>query len=314
MINKPDKHDIKQNVGIHPFFQMLILFSLLIGLVMVGFFVASAIITAKYGANTVTDVMAYNIGNAHALSGLWILQIVSTTIPLFITPIFFAWIIVREPHEYLRDTPKFPLVLLGIAFIIMFFSLPLIELLSNINQNMVLPHFLKAVDDWMRSTEASAQKAQDAMLQMNTIGDLIFALSVVAFLTAIAEEFMFRGCLQTIFVKWTKNQHAAVWITAILFSAFHMEFFGFLPRMMLGVLFGYFVVYSGSIWPAVVGHFVNNGTDVVITYLSQHKKININPDDQHVFNYAGYIISLIIILFLFWVYRNIALGKKQVLL
>ena len=193
MINTPDKHDIKQNVGIHPFFQMLILFSLLIGLVMVGFFVASAIITAKYGANTVTDVMAYNIGNAHALSGLWILQIVSTTIPLFITPIFFAWIIVREPHEYLRDTPKFPLVLLGIAFIIMFFSLPLIELLSNINQNMVLPHFLKAVDDWMRSTEASAQKAQDAMLQMNTIGDLIFALSVVAFLTAIAEEFMFRG-------------------------------------------------------------------------------------------------------------------------
>ncbi|WP_158990978.1 CPBP family intramembrane glutamic endopeptidase [Mucilaginibacter sp. L196] len=314
MINTPDKHDIKQNVGIHPFFQMLILFSLLIGLVMVGFFVASAIITAKYGANTMTDVMAYNISNAHALNGLWILQIVSTTIPLFITPIFFAWVIVREPHEYLRDTPKFPLVLLGIAFIIMFFSMPLIELLSNINQSMVFPHFLKAVEDWMRSTEASAQKAQDAMLKMNTLGDMFFVLAVVAFLTAIAEEFMFRGCLQTIFVKWTKNQHAAVWITAFLFSAFHFEFFGFLPRMMLGVLFGYFVVYSGSIWPAVVGHFVNNGTDVVITYLSQHKKININPDDQHVFNYAGYIISLIIILFLFWVYRNIALGKKQVLL
>ncbi|MHB8208060.1 lysostaphin resistance A-like protein [Mucilaginibacter sp.] len=314
MINTPDKHDIEQNVGIRPFFQFLILFSLLIGLVFIGFAVAQAIITAKYGANTMADVLAYNVSNPNSLKGLWILQIVSTTIPLFITPIFFAWIIVREPHEYLRDTPKFPLVLLGIAFIIMFFSMPLIELLSNINQNMVLPHFLKAVDDWMRSTEAAAQQAQDAMLKMNTIGDLFFALAVVAFLTAIAEEFMFRGCLQTIFVKWTKNQHAAVWITAILFSAFHMEFLGFLPRMMLGVLFGYFVVYSGSIWPAVVGHFVNNGTDVVITYLSQHKKINISPDDQHVFNYAGYIISFIIILFLFWVYRNIALGKKQVML
>ncbi len=314
MINKPDKHDITQNVGIHPFFQMLILFSLLIGLFFIGSAVAVGIITTKYGAQTVTDVMAFNLTSQHDLNGLWILQIVSTTIPLFITPILFAWIIVRQPHEYLMDRSRFPIVLLLVAFVIMFFSMPLIELLSNINQKMMLPHFLKVVDDWMRSSEALAQKAQDAMLKMNTIEDMFFVLAVVAFFTAIAEEFMFRGCLQTIFVKWTKNQHAAVWITAILFSAFHMEFFGFLPRMMLGVLFGYFVVYSGSIWPAVVGHFVNNGTDVVITYLSQHKKININPDDQHVFNYAGYIISLIIILFLFWVYRNIALGKKQVLL
>jgi membrane protease YdiL (CAAX protease family) len=313
MINTPEKHDIKQNVGIHPFYQMLILFSLLIGLLIVGSGIAVGIITAKYGAQTVTDVMAFNLTSTHDINGLWILQIVSTSIPLFITPILFAWLIVRRPHEYLRDTPKFQLVLLLVAFVIMFFSMPLIELLSNINQKMVLPQFLKSVEDWMRSTEATAQKAQDAMLKMNTIGDMLFVLTIVALFTAIAEEFLFRGCLQTIFVKWTKNQHAAVWITAFLFSAFHFEFFGFLPRMMLGVLFGYFVVYSGSIWPAVVGHFVNNGTDVVITYLSQHKKISINPNDQHVFNYSGYLISLIIILFLFYVYRNIALGKKQVL-
>ena len=104
--------------------------------------------------------------------------------------------------------------------------------------------------------------------------------------------------MQTIFIRWTKNKHAAVWITAILFSAFHMEFFGFLPRLLLGVLFGYFVAWSGSIWPAIWGHFVNNGTIVVITYLSQHKLIGIGPDDQHVFNNVWYIISLVITLFL----------------
>ena len=111
-------------------------------------------------------------------------------------------------------------------------------------------------------------------------------------------------------MRWTKNYHVAVWITAILFSAFHMEFFGFLPRLMLGVLFGYFVVWSGSIWTSVWAHFINNGTAVVVTYLYQHKKITINPDDQHVFNYTGYIISLVIVLFLLYVYRNITLSQQ----
>jgi len=91
-----------------------------------------------------------------------------------------------------------------------------------------------------------------------------------------------------------------------------MEFFGFLPRLFLGVLFGYFVAWSGSIWTSVWAHFINNGTDVVVTYLSQHKKISINPDDQHVFNSKIYMLSFIIILFLFWIYRQIALNKKLV--
>ena len=123
---------------------------------------------------------------------------------------------------------------------------------------------------------------------------------------------MFRGCLQTILLKWMRNKHTAIWITAILFSAFHMEFFGFLPRLLLGALFGYFVAWSGSIWPSVWGHFVNNGTAVIVTYLSQHKLINIDPDDQHIFSYVGYVISFIITLLLLFAYRYIS-AKRQIL-
>ncbi len=162
----------------------------------------------------------------------------------------------------------------------------------------------------MREKEDTAQKLTGVLLEMKTVGSMIKNVLLVGLLTAIAEEFMFRGVIQTIFTRWTKSANWAVWITAILFSSFHMEFFGFLPRMMLGVLLGYMVVWSGSIWPAVWGHFINNGTAVVVMYLYQHKQIKVNPDDQHVFNYSSYLFSLIIVLFLLLLYRYIATGKK----
>nr|WP_255476780.1 CPBP family intramembrane glutamic endopeptidase [Mucilaginibacter sp. AK015] len=145
---------------------------------------------------------------------------------------------------------------------------------------------------------------------MNTVWDCIKNIILIGFLTAVAEEFMFRGGLQTIFTKWTKNTHVAIWVTAAIFSAFHMEFYGFLPRLLLGALFGYFTAYSGSIWPAVWGHFLNNGTAVLATYLYQKRHINVNPDDTHVFSYPAYIFSGLIIIILLLVYKKIALEKK----
>ena len=164
----------------------------------------------------------------------------------------------------------------------------------------------------MREKEDAAQKLTAILLQMKTVGSMIRNVILVGLLTAIAEEFMFRGVIQTIFTRWTKNYHAAIWITAALFSSFHMEFFGFLPRMALGALLGYMVAWSGSIWPAVWGHFINNGTAVVVTYLYQHKKIKVNPDDQHMFKYSSYLFSLIIVVFLLLMYRYIATGKKPI--
>jgi membrane protease YdiL (CAAX protease family) len=134
---------------------------------------------------------------------------------------------------------------------------------------------------------------------------------MVGLLTAIVEEFMFRGVLQTIFTRWTKSTHAAVWITAILFSAFHMEFFGFLPRLLLGVLFGYFVAWSGSIWTGVWAHFLNNSAAVIAAYLYQNKIIKGDPNDQHLFNNTGYAISLVTVVFLLFLYKRIVTVKNQ---
>lgn len=296
---------------IYPSLQFLILIGLLIGLLIIGSFIGVGIIVSRYGLDTLTDIVNSNFSSPHATTALWILQITGTTFPILITPIFFSYVIVREPDNYLKTNFNFPWLLLILVFFTMILSAPLIEWLSNINQQMVLPKFLKGVQDWMRQSEDQAKVFSDNMMQMPTIWNMVFDLLFIGLLTAVVEEILFRGCMQTVFIRWTKNKHVAIWITAILFSAFHMEFFGFLPRLLLGLLFGYFTAWSGSIWPAIWGHFVNNGTAVIMVYLHQNNMINFNPDEAKTFNTAGYIISLIITLFLLFIYRYIS-NRRQI--
>lgn len=292
-----------------PALQFVVLILLTVTLLVVGNFISMAVIAGLYGMETFTNVISFNANAPHVAQGLWILQIISTTIPLFIAPIIFSMWIVREPHDYLKSNFKFSPFLIVIVLAIMYVSLPVMEEMIRLNQQMQLPPALKNIENWMRQMENAAQKATTVMLRMNTITDLITALLVIGLFTAIAEEFIFRGCMQTIFVRWTNNRHIAIWITAALFSAFHMEFFGFVPRLMLGVLFGYFAAWSGSIWPAVWAHFLNNGSAVLITYLYQHKQVNVNPDADYSFSYSTYALSVIITVLLMLNYRNVALKK-----
>ena len=296
---------------IHPGLQFLIVIGLLLFTLVAGSFLGAIVIGMRYGLETFTNIVQGNLSAPNVTAALWILQFFGTTLPILATPIIFSYFVVHEPDDYLKTNFHFPWILIVVVFATMMLSNPLMEYLGNVNEKMVLPKFLKGVQEWMRKSEDDTKKFSDTMMQMNTIWNMIFDLLFIGLLTAVVEEVLFRGCLQTVMIRWMKNKHVAIWVTAILFSAFHMEFFGFLPRLMLGVLFGYFVAWSGSIWPAIWGHFVNNGTVVVITYLFQHKLINTNPDDQQVFSYAGYIISLIITLFLLFIYRYIAV-KGQI--
>ncbi|MES2808812.1 MAG: CPBP family intramembrane glutamic endopeptidase [Bacteroidota bacterium] len=301
---------IKNQVRYPP--QNLLLFIVIsLATIIVGYLIGGAVVTGLYGKNILEDITMLKLSNPDMPNALWILQLVSTTIPIMAASLIFAFYIAKDPHSYLLPSFNFNWVLIIIVFCVMIISAPLIECLSNINQKLQMPPFLAALQRWMRQTEDQAQRLTTVLLQMNTVGQLIFRVLVVGLLTSIVEEFMFRGCVQTILLKWFKNPHIAIAVTAAMFSAFHMEFFGFLPRMMLGMLFGYFVYYSGSIWTAVWGHFINNGTAVVVSYLFQNKKITVNPDDTHIFNWSIYLFSLIIVLFLLYLYRNIAMGKKQ---
>jgi len=290
--------------------QLIVFLLVAVGVFIIGNLVGIAIASGMYGMATMDNLQHMKLSAPHVIDAMWVIQVVGTTFPVMLAPVFFALVIVRQPQQYLKISHPFPWQLLVLIFCLMFISAPVSEYLSNINEKMVLPDFLKGLQQWMKDKEDQTRDLELLMFKMDSVWAMLKNLVLVGLLTAIAEEFMFRGVIQTIFTQWTKNYHVAIWITAIIFSAIHVQFFGFLPRLMLGVLFGYFVAWSGSIWTSVWAHFINNGTVIVMMYLYDRHKTKINPDDPHMFNWIGYVISLLIVLFLLYIYRGLATTKK----
>lgn len=146
-------------------------------------------------------------------------------------------------------------------------ALPVINWMAEMNNRMDLPESMAGLESWMRSSEEKMKELTEMFLSDTSVGGLILNLFVVAFMAAIGEEIFFRGVLQKHMVAFTRNVHAGVWISAILFSAIHLQFYGFFPRMILGAMLGYLFVWSRSLWVPILAHFVNNGFAVVMAWL-----------------------------------------------
>jgi membrane protease YdiL (CAAX protease family) len=158
----------------------------------------------------------------------------------------------------------------------MLMALPAINLVGYFNQQMSLPAFLEPLEQWMKTAEANAAHLTEQFLSVTTFDGLIINILLMALLPAVAEELTFRGVLQRLIQTQTneainregKRVHLAIWCTAILFSAIHMQFYGFLPRMLMGALFGYALVWTGSLWIPILMHFTNNAMAVILYFLA----------------------------------------------
>ena len=220
-----------------------------------------------------------NFDDPKTVALLYILQIISVII-LFVAPailIAVFWTTTRIRFLGIATKPRLAtLIFAGLGIL---FAVPLIDWLSELNLQMHLPSALSGLENWMKSTEAKAGEMTVVFTRGTSIGSLLLNLFVVAFLAAFSEELFFRGLLQKMAIQCFKNKHIAVWFGAIIFSAFHMQFFGFLPRMLMGAYLGYLFVWSGSLWPGILAHFLNNGIIVFLTWLSNRGAIVIDADN-----------------------------------
>ncbi len=198
------------------------------------------------------------------------LATVAQDVLLFIVPaIVTACVVSPIPARLLciDRVPDVKSVLVAVAALA--FAMPAMNVLVEWNESMTLPESLAGVEAWMRQTETAAQEQVALMLGGTSVADLMVSMLIIAVLAGVSEELFFRGAMQRLFMSGRMNHHAAIWLTAFLFSLFHMQFFGFFPRLMLGAFFGYLLYWSGSVWLPALIHVVNNASVVYVMWKSQ---------------------------------------------
>lgn len=159
--------------------------------------------------------------------------------------------------------------LMEILMVIMlaFFLFPITNFTGQLNSEMHLPDWMSGLEKWMIEKENQADGLIDLLISSDTFRVLLLNILMIAVLPAIGEELIFRGVFQKIFCRLFRSGHVAVWFTAIIFSAVHFQFLGFIPRFILGLAFGYLYLWSGTLWLSIIAHFVNNAVPVVGTYI-----------------------------------------------
>lgn len=179
-----------------------------------------------------------------------------------------ALIVTRQPVKLLAlgRMPSAGRVLIAIA--VMLLASPAMSWIIELNSSIQLPESLGALEQKMRAMEDSAQATLDFMLGAHTPANLFVNILLIGLLAGFSEELFFRGALQRLINSTGLSVTAAIWISAIIFSAIHMQFYGFVPRMLLGVYFGYLLVWSGSVWLPVIVHAFNNSMFLVLKYMT----------------------------------------------
>ncbi|MFZ4455191.1 MAG: type II CAAX prenyl endopeptidase Rce1 family protein [Bacteroidales bacterium] len=195
--------------------------------------------------------------------------------------------------------PVAQMVLLAIVAIAV--SQPALNLIGEWNKHLSLPDSFGGLMDWIRRTEADAELVSNQMVETTSAWALMANLLVMALLPGFCEEFLFRGVIQPIFHDWFGRKHLAIWATAFVFSFIHFQFFGFIPRLLLGAMLGYIVMYSGSLWTGVLMHTLNNALVVIVIYLQfnhhlSHEIDSLGTGDTAWVGLSGMALTVVIYL------------------
>jgi len=226
------------------------------------FMLLSAVLFFVILISPITLLAQHYPGNTDVLK---LVQLIMSVAVIILPPLVLAFFVSQKPLQYLKITTKpagLDLILVGVIMII---AIPFINLLGDLNQHIVLPKAFSGIELWMKASETETAQLTEKFVSVHSISGLFTNIGLIALIPALGEELFFRGALQKILTDW-RGKTIAIWLSAILFSAIHFQFYGFIPRMLLGAFFGYLLIGSNSLWLPVTAHFINNAIAIIFYY------------------------------------------------
>jgi uncharacterized protein len=291
------ENDLNQPTDRHPVINLLLIISVVVvAFGLVGPFIGAAIALPFYPGSfeqLITDMSTAPENHPELKLPIYIIQGCATFIGLIVGPaLLMQRTRISVPKLLQSSSVDFMPVLATIIVVITFMGVN--SIFIEWNAELKFPEFLKGWEESARALEDSAERMTKFLTQFEGISDLLIALLVIAILPAIGEELVFRGLIQNELFRATKNIHVSIWVAAIVFSAIHMQFFGFVPRLLLGALFGYIYYWSGNLWLSILAHFINNGVSVLALYFYQKGAFDYDLESPEAAPTSFVIISMLL--------------------
>ncbi len=262
----------------HPGKLMLLLFLVLGGILFSSLF-AFLVAIMVWGPEALNLITQADIANPSYLPVAKFTQIISHLGTFTISSLVFALVVSKNSFSYLGLNKNAKYQTVVITILLTFVVSPWVGYIYDLNQTMQLPDFLAGVQRWMKNSEDMAMRLTDAFLAKPSAAGFSVNMLMIGLIPAIGEELLFRGVLQRLFKDWFGNVHVAVFVTALLFSAMHLQFYGFFPRFALGLMFGYLYVWSGNLWLPIIAHLINNGMAVLVSYLYELQLSSVTAEE-----------------------------------
>jgi uncharacterized protein len=245
---------------------------------------------------SVPDIMGLMSGDFSPPNGrmaMFFIQGIGSGIGFWLAAYVIYHFVDKADLHWEIQLPRFHLTGAGLVLIITVGGMLFNALLVYWNSLLVLPESLSGLETWMKEMEEQLLELTKFLTDFQSLPELLTGILVIGVLAGIGEEMFFRGVVQPKMRLYFGSAHAGVWVTAFIFSAIHLQFYGFLPRMFLGAMFGYLYLYSGSLLYPILAHILNNSITVILVYLSNQEKIDFDLESTDTVSYPLAILGLL---------------------